>query len=148
MDYDEHKEKIKERAEGEFHKDRGLFYPTILYRQLCLCFGAIGVFMVVFMALYAELDEIGKHISEEYRKYVTLAFVIFANFGGIALYFRCHDIVDEIKRGKRLKNTYTLIKSTALVLATYSLLRFQYINMHYNGDSHSIVRVVLKLIFG
>ncbi len=149
MDYDEQKEEIKKQDEDEFNKDRELFYPTILYRQLGLFFGAVGIIFVVIMAMYAELEEIGEYLFGENGEWVTLVFVIFLIAGGIRLFFYCHDIVDEIKSGKRLKNTYTLIKSTALILATYGMLKFQYINMHFRGgDSHSIFRLVLKLILG
>lgn len=134
------------RKDQQNKDDRGLFYPVILMRQVSLMLGKLGLFLVVFMALYAELDEIGQHFFGENGKYVTLAFVCLLVLGGWAAFFYCDDMVEEIKAGKRLRNTYTLIKSVALLLVTYGLLKYQYQNMHGEA-SHSFIRAMLKIIF-
>ena len=126
--------------------DRDLFYPVILIRQIALMLGKLGLFFVVFMALYAELDEIGRHLFGEGGKYLTLAFVAVLTLGAWAAFFYCDDIVEEIKAGKRLKNTYTVVKSVALLLVTYGLLKYQYQHMHGEA-SHSFIRAILKIIF-
>lgn len=126
--------------------DKDLFYPIILVRQIALMLGKLGLFFVVIMAMYAELDEIGNLYFGENGKYVTLAFVCFLNLGGLAILIRFDDFVEEVKEGLRFKNTYTVIKSVALVLATYGLVKFQYANMH-GEESHSFIRAILKIVF-
>ena len=126
--------------------DEDLFYPIILVRQIALMLGKLGLFFVVVMAMYAELDEIGNLYFGEKGEYVTLALVCFLNLGGLAILIRCDDFVEEVKKGLRLRNTYTVIKSVALLLATYGLVKFQYENMH-GEESHSFIRAIWKVVF-
>ena len=126
-------------------KDRGLFYPVILFRQLVLALGAIGFFFVVVMACYAELEEIGKQFFGDRYELLTLGFVIFLNAGGAGLIWLFRDFVEDVKGGKRLRNAYTLAKSTMIALSTYGLVNYQYDNMHGEG-AHSFVRALFKLL--
>lgn len=53
------------------------------------------------------------------------------------------------QRDKSPKEKINKSINGSLILATYGLLRFQYINMHFGGgDSQSIFRLALKLILG
>lgn len=60
--------------DGPGQGDKDLFYPIILVRQIALMLGKLGLFFVVIMAMYAELDEIGNLYFGENGQYVTLAF--------------------------------------------------------------------------
>ena len=135
---------MKEHREIESEKD--LFTIIIFIRQFSKMVGAIGLIAVMIMAIYAELDEIGKNYLGDKKGYITLAFVFFLCGGGLALFWYFIDFIESVKEGKKLKNTYTFIKAVALILATYGLLKFQYQNMH-GEDSHSFIRSIIILIF-
>ena len=126
-------------------KDRGLYYPVILFRQLVLALGAIGFIFVVIMACYAELEEVGKQYFGDQYKLLTLGFVIFLNAGGLSLIWLFHDFVEDVKAGKKLRNAYTLLKSTMIALSTYGLFKYQLENMH-GEEAHSFVRALFKLL--
>ncbi|MDQ7010363.1 MAG: hypothetical protein Q9M29_00945 [Mariprofundaceae bacterium] len=131
--------------ENDADEDQGLFYPVILARQLVRMFAAIGLIFVVIMACYAELQETGSRYFGENGKYLTLGFVVFLNAGGLSLLWRFHDLIEEIKRGERLKNLYTVVQSLLLAVSTYGLLNYQYQNMHGEG-AHSFLRALLKIV--
>ena len=133
-----------EQIEEETEKD--LFTIIILIRQFSKMVGVLGIIAVMIMAIYAELDEIGKNYLGDEEGYITLAFVIFLCGGGTALFWYFIDFIESIKEGKRLKNTYTFIKAVALILVTYGLLKFQYQNMH-GEETHSFIRSIIILIF-
>ncbi len=135
---------MKKHSEEE--KEKGLFTIIILIRQFSKMVGAIGIIAVMIMAIYAELDEMGRHYLGDEKGYITLAFVIFLCGGGLALFWYFIDFIESVKDGNRLKNAYTFIKAVALILATYGLFKFQYQNMH-GEDSHSFIRSIIILIF-
>ena len=130
----------------EEETEKSLFTIIIIIRQFSKMVGAIGIIAIMIMAIYAEFDEIGKHYLGDEKGYMTLAFVISLCGGGLALFWYFIDFIEEIKEGKKLKNTYTFIKAVALILATYGLFKFQYQNMH-GEETHSFIRSIIILIF-
>ncbi|MCW8885067.1 MAG: hypothetical protein OQK12_07400 [Motiliproteus sp.] len=127
-------------------QDKALFYPVLLFRQFARMISSLGAALILCAACYAEIDQLGKQWFGDNGDWLSLAFVMLLATSIRFIYTLAEDFIDEVKSGKRLQNTYTLIVSIGTLMGVASLFQFQMRLVQEEG-SLSIFKVLWQLIF-
>ncbi len=139
-------EKIPSQRCDLSEQDQQLFYPILLIRQFARMLSSLGLALLLCAALIAELDQLAQEIFGEHWKLVSLFFVMLLALSVNFLYGMLQDFVDDVKSGKRLQNSYTLISSVSMLIATATLVQAQ-VGQFESDDALSIFELLWQAIF-
>ncbi len=127
-------------------EDKQLFYPVLLLRQFGRMINSLALFLLLCAACFAEIDQLAQHWFGAQGEWLSVVFVLLLALSVRWIYSLLQDFIDDVKSGKRLQNSYTLITSIAALIATLSLLQFQLKLINEEG-SLSIFKLLWKMLF-